>query len=115
MITGRAVGIVMSGGGARGLAHVGVLRALRHAGIEIDLYGGASMGSIVAAGAALGWDDQELTKHIRAGFSVANPVDDYTLPMVALVRGRKASRFLQQHFGENHRGLSFSYFCVSRT
>lgn len=114
MLTGRAIGIVLSGGGARGLAHVGVLRALHEAGIEVDLYGGASMGSIVAAGAALGWDNPTLTAHMRAAFTVDNPVSDYTLPMMALVRGRKTSRFLREHFGDNLiENCPFAFFCVS--
>ena len=47
MITGRAIGVVLSGGGARGLAHIGVIHALRESGLELDLFGGASMGSII--------------------------------------------------------------------
>jgi len=114
MLTARAVGVVLSGGGARGLAHVGVLRALHEAGIEVDLYGGVSMGSIVAAGAALGWDDRRLTEHMRAAFTVENPVGDYTLPMVALARGRKTSRLLREHFGDSAiENCPFPYFCVS--
>lgn len=114
MLTGRAVGIVLSGGGARGLAHVGVLRALSEAGIEIDLYGGVSMGSIIAGGAALGWDDKTLTAHMRAAFTVDNPISDYTVPMVALVRGRKTSRFLRAHFLDSRiENCPFTYFCIS--
>ena len=63
MITGRAIGVVFSSGGARGLSHIGVIRALRESGIEMDLFGGTSMGSIVAACAALEWDDQILSRH----------------------------------------------------
>ena len=49
LIMGRAVGLVLSGGGARGLAHIGVVKALREAGVPLDLVGGTSMGAIVAA------------------------------------------------------------------
>ena len=45
----RAVGVVLGGGGARGLAHIGVLQALEEAGIPIDAIGGTSMGSVMAA------------------------------------------------------------------
>jgi NTE family protein len=114
MISRQAIGMVLSGGGARGLTHVGVLRALHEAGIEIDLLGGASMGSIVGAAAAVGWDSQELSDHMRAAFTIENPVSDYTLPMIALARGRKTSRFLREHFGERQIEDSlYSYFCVS--
>ena len=49
-ITGDAVGLVLGGGGARGFAHLGVIRALREKGIHFDMLGGTSMGAIVAGG-----------------------------------------------------------------
>jgi NTE family protein len=113
-LSGRAIGLVLSGGGARGLSHVGVIRALREAGMELDLFGGASIGAVVAAGAALEWGDQELSERMRAAFSDANPTSDYILPMISLVRGRKASRFLRQHFGDHQiEDCPCPYFNVS--
>ncbi len=43
---GKAVGLVLSGGGSRGLAHLGVLRALDDAGISVDVVGGTSQVSL---------------------------------------------------------------------
>src|SRR4051794_28840979 len=60
MLTGRGVGLVLSGGGARGFAHIGIVKALREAGIPIDLVGGTSMGGILGAGVAQGWSVEEL-------------------------------------------------------
>ena len=114
MISRQAIGMVLSGGGARGLTHVGVLRALHEAGIEIDLLGGTSMGSIVGAAAAVGWNNRELAEHMRAAFTIENPVSDYTLPMIALARGRKTSRFLKEHFGERQiEDSPYNFFCIS--
>ncbi len=114
MITGRAIGVVMSGGGARAFAHLGVLKALREAGMELDLFGGASMGSIVAGGAALEWDDRELGDRMRAAFSDVNPISDYTFPLISLSRGRKASHLLRENFGERLiEDCPCSFFCVS--
>jgi NTE family protein len=114
MITGRAIGVVLSGGGARGLAHIGVIRALRESGIEMDLFGGTSMGSIVGACAALEWDDQALGERMRAAFYHDNPVGDYTLPLISLTRGRKASASLHKHFGDRLiEDCPCAYFCVS--
>ena len=45
----RTVGVVMSGGGAKGLYHIGVLEALEENGVPIDYVAGTSMGSIIAA------------------------------------------------------------------
>ena len=114
LITGRAIGVVLSGGGARGFAHIGVIRALREAGIELDLFGGSSMGAIIAAGAAMDWDDRALSEHMRAAFSDANPVSDYTIPVIALVRGRKASRAFRDHFGDQQiEDAPYPFFCLS--
>jgi len=100
VVGGRAVGLVLAGGGARGFAHLGVIRALREAGIPIDLLGGTSMGAIIAAGAAFEWTHEELMDRMRQVFVTSNPVNDYTLPLVALTRGAKVAARLRQHFGE---------------
>ena len=99
-VTGRALALVLSGGGARGFAHIGVLKALHQARIPIDLVGGTSMGAIVAAGAALEWDDKEMYERMHAGFVKSNPLNDYGFPVVALIRGRKVERRLRRHFAD---------------
>ncbi|MFZ1887704.1 MAG: patatin-like phospholipase family protein [Candidatus Binataceae bacterium] len=100
LIAGHAVGIVLSGGGARGFAHLGVMAALKEAGIEIDLYAGASMGAIIAATAALEWDREATLAHLVPAFVESNPLSDYTIPIIALARGRKVSRRMREHFGD---------------
>jgi NTE family protein len=100
LISGRAIGLVFSGGGARGFAHIGVMRAFKAAGVPFDLVGGTSMGSMVAAAAALEWDEAQTMDHLKRAFVITNPLSDYTLPLVAIVRGRKVSRLLREHFGE---------------
>jgi NTE family protein len=114
LIMGRAVGLVLSGGGARGLAHVGVVKALREAGVPLDLVGGTSMGAIVAACLAVEWDDVELTQRLRRAFVEANPLRDYTLPFVALVRGRVMASLLRDAFGGTRiEDLWRPFFCLS--
>jgi NTE family protein len=99
-MTGQAVGLVLGGGGARGFAHLGVIKALRGAGIPIDLIGGTSMGAVVGSGVALEWDDKLIYDIMRKAFVTSNPVNDYTVPVVALIRGRKVSQRLRQIFGD---------------
>ena len=114
LLTNRATGIVLSGGGARGLAHIGVVRALRAAGVPFDLIGGTSMGAIVGAGVALEWDDRELKDRMRDAFVAASPLNDLTLPLIALFRGRRVSRLLRANFGDVRvEDLWRPYFCVS--
>ncbi len=59
------VGLVLSGGGAKGLAHIGVLKVLEEAGVRVDYIGGTSMGAIVGALYASGYDARELDSIFR--------------------------------------------------
>jgi NTE family protein len=64
-IDGRAIGLVLSGGGARGFAHVGAYEVLAREGIEIDRVGGCSMGSLVGALIACGLGPDEVSEACR--------------------------------------------------
>ena len=75
LLRGTANTLILSAGGARGFAHLGVVRALREAHVPIDLIGGCSMGSIVGAAVALEWDDAEIKERLRHSFVNTNPVD----------------------------------------
>src|SRR6201994_751064 len=99
-MAGRAVGLVLAGGGARGFAHIGIIKALKEAGVPFDQLGGTSMGAIIAAGLAREWSLEEMTDRMRAVFVDDNPLSDFTLPLIALVRGRKVSQRLREHFDE---------------
>lgn len=114
IISRRSIGLVLSGGGARAYAHIGVVRALREAGLPFDVVGGTSMGAIIAACVAMGWDDDELEQRIRKAFVESNPLGDYVLPVVGLVRGRRVEDRLQEHFGETLiEDLGVPFFAVS--
>lgn len=114
LIAGRATTLVLSGGGARGFAHLGVLRALREAGIAIDAVAGTSIGAIIGAGLAADWPQDRLADAMGQAFVRHRPISDWTLPLVALTRGRRASRLLQEVYGERDiQDLVRPYFCVS--
>ena len=65
--SGQKVGVVMSGGGAKGLYHIGVLEALETYGIPIDYVAGTSMGSIIAAMYAAGYSPAEMRSIVSSG------------------------------------------------
>jgi NTE family protein len=114
LLQGTAVGLVLSAGGARGFAHLGVVRALHEAHIPIDRIGGCSMGAIVGAAVAMEWDDAEIRERLRSAFVESNPIDDYTLPFLSLVKGHKVTRRLEEHFGSTCiEDLWRPFFCVS--
>lgn len=120
--TGRAVGLVLGGGGARGFAHIGVLRALMEANVPIDMVGGTSMGAIIAASIAMDWDYPSLRTRIRSAFVANNPLNDYMwfIPVrrkgewTGFIRGKKINRLLIEHFGNTPiEELWRPFYCVS--
>jgi NTE family protein len=113
-VAGRAVGLVLAGGGARGYAHIGVIKALMDAGVPFDHLGGTSMGAVIAAGLAAEWSYDELVTRMRDAFVERNPLSDFTLPLIALLRGKKVSQRLREHFGDIRiEELPKPFFCVS--
>lgn len=114
LLTGQSVGLVLSGGGARAYAHVGAIKALRERGVPIDFVGGVSMGAIIGAGLAVGWDGEEMDRRIRDAFVTTSPLDDIALPLLAMTRGEKVRERLARHFGEIQMAdLWLPFFCVS--
>ncbi|MDP2007757.1 MAG: cyclic nucleotide-binding and patatin-like phospholipase domain-containing protein [Rubrivivax sp.] len=87
-----AVGLVLAGGGARGLAHLGIAQVLQERGIEVDFIGGTSIGAVMAVLLA---GDQPLDRSMaiaRAGF-IQNPTGDFNLlPLLSLIGGRRMRR-----------------------
>ncbi len=98
-LTGRSLGLVLSGGGARGLAHIGALAALADAGFAFDRIGGCSMGSFIGAMAAVGYEPDEIGATCSQELIRRSPFNDYTLPRVSLIRSRKAGAMLERVFG----------------
>ncbi|QTN32102.1 patatin-like phospholipase family protein [Akkermansiaceae bacterium] len=96
------LGLALSSGGARGLAHVGVLQVLEENGIEIHAISGSSMGSYVGALWAAGFSGDDLVKlaeemHDRRQlWKLADPIFP---PMQGLFRGLKAKAHLERSLG----------------
>ena len=113
-LTGRGLGLVLSGGGSRGFAHIGLVRALEELNIPIDVAGGTSMGAFFSSLLACGFNSREITEIARETFVTRNYLNDYVLPRVSLIRGRKFLNRLHTIFGERRiEELRTPYFCVS--
>jgi NTE family protein len=113
-LAGRSLGIVLSGGGARALAHLGALEELSAAGLRFDRVAGVSLGALVAATAAMGLQPQEICETFERSFRAKNPARDFTLPAFSLLRGTKARQLLIDAFGERHiEELPLRFFCLS--
>ena len=114
VICGRSIGLVLSGGGARAYAHIGVARAMREKGLPIDFVCGASMGGIVGACIAMGWSKEEIDARITDAFVSSNPLGDHVLPVVALTKGALVEERLARHFSDTLiEELEIPFFCVS--
>jgi NTE family protein len=87
LLTGRGIGLVLSGGSALGAAHVGVLAALLERGSPIDMLGGTSAGGGIAAVLALHGAYEPTHDAIVEAFFVRNPIGRLSLPWVALTAG----------------------------
>jgi predicted acylesterase/phospholipase RssA len=98
-LTGNAVGVVLGGGGARGFVHIGALRALAEAGVEIDAIGGASFGAMIAAAHAVGFSVEDQVELART-FASPKKLLDRTLPLVALMVGRKVTDLYRRLYGD---------------
>ncbi len=92
IVSCTAVGLVFAGGGARGCAHLGIYRALKEQGIEIDFVGGTSIGSAMACFVASDQPLEMVMQTARKAFSV-NPTGDFNaVPLLSLISGRRLKR-----------------------
>jgi predicted acylesterase/phospholipase RssA/CRP-like cAMP-binding protein len=114
LVTGTGCGLVLGGGGPRGFAHLGVLRALEEAGVPIDTVGGTSIGALMGALCALGMGHAERVERAVTALTRSGRLVSPTLPLVALSSGRRVDRLLAEHLGSvNIEDLPLGFFCVS--
>jgi predicted acylesterase/phospholipase RssA/CRP-like cAMP-binding protein len=111
LASGHGVGLVLSGGGARGFAHLGAYRALRECGVPIDRVAGCSIGAPMAGAIALALPYDEMLETAEAQF---RRLLDYTLPVVALLKGRRITHNIESYFGTwDIEDLWLPFYCVS--
>ncbi len=111
-LTGRALGLTLGGGFARGLAHAGVFRAMEDLSVPVDAIGGASMGALVGALRAMGWDCEKIIREICE--ACTGMFGDLTFPFIAFKTGRKFSEAVRKLFGDIQiEDLWLPFFCIS--
>jgi NTE family protein len=98
LVSGRAVGLVLSGGGARGAAHLGVMQALDEHGIAYDAVCGASIGAVIGAGCVLEWDHATRVEMLK-DFAGRMSALDISLSTRSLYSDRKIRAGLEAAFG----------------
>lgn len=115
-LMGRSVGVVLSGGGPRGFAHLGAIKALQEAGIPIDAVGGSSIGALMCAGVAFGWEHEATIERVSRALSDRGALLRPTLPLVSLSSGRRVEHLLRSPDYLGDRAMEDAivpWFCVS--
>ncbi len=111
LAVGKGFALVLSGGGARGFAHIGVLGALEDHGVPTDRYIGASMGAIMAAGFAEGVARSRREDVATERFE---NLLDYTIPLVALLKGKRIATSVGVQWGDyDIEDLRYPFVCVA--
>ena len=97
----RAVGVAFSGASSRGVAHLGVLRALKEKGLPFDLASGSSSGAAAAAMSVLGLTHQEmLVRALKFVESVGMKFSNLQPPLTSIMSGKAFSSYLQKEYGD---------------
>ncbi|MDH4106154.1 MAG: patatin-like phospholipase family protein [Gammaproteobacteria bacterium] len=113
VLAGKAIGLVLGGGAARGFAHLGVYRALHEAGIAIDWLAGASIGAVMAAGLATVPEPAEAIARARKAFVEGKPFGDITVPIISFLRGRRMEQLINANLPGEIEDMPVPFFCVS--
>ncbi|CAE6529815.1 unnamed protein product [Rhizoctonia solani] len=115
-LCGKSVGLVLGGGGARGIAHLGVIRALEDRGIPIDHVGGTSIGAFI--GGLYAREGDVLSSALRAKqfsgrmSSFWKLLSDVTWPVVAYTTGHFFNRGIYKAFSNLHiEDMWLPFFC----
>lgn len=117
-ITGTSIGLVLGGGGARGAAHLGMIKAIREAGIPIDMIGGVSIGAFMGALWAKENDLTRVTQIAREwSFTMTSrwrQILDLTYPITAMFTGSAFNKTIHDVFGDGQiEDLWIPYFTVT--
>lgn len=93
----KGIGLALSGGAARGLVHIGVLKVIEEEGIPVDYVAGTSAGSLIGAAYCAGWSWKKILEKARGvnWRDIASP----TFPRMGLLRMTKLQELLEETFG----------------
>jgi len=117
-LIGESIGIVLGGGGARGMSHVAAFRCLEELGIPVDFVAGTSIGAYMGAIYAMKCDTlllhQILSQFVTDMSSTWKKISDLTLPVTSYFHGVGFNRGIVRTFGATRiEDLWLPYFCMT--
>ncbi|KAH9507574.1 Patatin-like phospholipase domain-containing protein 7 [Bulinus truncatus] len=117
-LTGTSIGLVLGGGGARGLAHVGMIKAMQEEGIPVDMVGGTSMGAFIGALWAEERNYVRFTQRAREWSigmtSLWRKIWDLTYPVTSMFTGWAFNESIENVFHDRQiEDLWIPYFCIT--
>ena len=99
-VRGKAIGLVMSGGGAFGTAHLGAIKAMQEQGYVFDMVGGTSIGAAMASVLALGMETSDAIEKCEQVFLKSKTLNRMTVPLYSFIDSVALDEQLKQHIGE---------------
>ncbi len=99
----RRVGLALSSGGAKGLAHIGVIQVLEENGLEVDVIAGSSMGAYVGSTWAHGYTGEameRIARELEGRWGLFHLLDPVLPPREGFMRARRTARRLQRSIGD---------------
>ncbi|XP_013380696.1 patatin-like phospholipase domain-containing protein 7, partial [Lingula anatina] len=117
-LTGTSIGLVLGGGGARGCAHIGMIKSIVEAGIPIDIVGGTSIGAFIGA---IWCDERNITRLKQRAREWAMEMNclwkkifDLTYPVTSFFTGGSFNNSLEEVFRDTQiEDLWLPYFCIT--
>ncbi|MBN8680958.1 MAG: patatin-like phospholipase family protein [Chitinophagales bacterium] len=115
IITHKAVGLVLGGGGAKGAAHVGAAKAMMEAGLEFDFVGGTSAGALYGMGLTVtDFDFPKVRDFCQHGVDCKVTSSDYHFPFLSLMKGKNMRKYLKNMLNDVHlEDFWVNTYCVS--
>ena len=115
ILSNKAIGLVLGGGGAKGFAHLGAIKALYEEDLEIDFLGGTSAGALYGLSASFCDFDRKLIDFYSKDSAESKLTsNDFTIPLLSIMSGKKMSNYLKKMLGDTYlEDFWVGSYCVS--
>ncbi|MFN3997522.1 patatin-like phospholipase family protein [Algoriphagus sp.] len=115
ILANKAIGLVLGGGGAKGFAHLGVIKALGEEGVDIDFLGGTSAGALYGLTCAYcDFDREKIDFYSKDSAQNKLTKNDFTFPLISFMSGKKMSNYLKKIMGDSYlEDFWVGSYCVS--